>query len=186
MSLLFITFKLFKINQLVTETRKSLVTTIKVMDEISKQNEANKAEIAKQEVKMKPVTLGSNAPNFSLKDENNKNVILQDYVGKKVVLVISDPQCENCKSFYSVLNKFIASNRDVSVLILLIETTPKQNKLYKKEHNINCKLLATPAKDVIKYGIQSTPTTIIIDEEGVIRGVKVCSTIDELTHLMVF
>ncbi|WP_395065404.1 peroxiredoxin family protein [Flavobacterium sp.] len=181
---LVITFKILKTQQLVVETRKNLETTIKVMSDIDKQNKQAVTEKTKQEVKMKPVALGEKAPDFSLKDDNNKIVSLKDYRGKKVILVISDPQCENCQNFYPVLNQFSIIDKNTEVLIMMVETTPEQNKLYKKEKNINAKILATPVNDVISYGIQATPTSIVIDENGFIIGNKVCTTLIELTNLV--
>lgn len=170
--------------KLITTTRKSLDTTIKVMNDINKQNESSKTNDSSQPVPTKPITVDSKAPNFSLKDENNNVKSLKDYKGKKIVLVISDPQCESCKIFYPILNKFIASNSNIQVLIMLIETTPEQNKLYKKEYKINSPLLATPAQEIMTYGITNTPTSIVINPNGVVKGVKVCRTQSELENLV--
>jgi peroxiredoxin Q/BCP len=41
---------------------------------------------------MKTLTVGDNAPLFILKDENEKNVALADYIGKKQILVYFYPK----------------------------------------------------------------------------------------------
>ena len=185
-ALVFTIIKTVKTETLVIETRKSLQTTIKVMADIDNQNKAAIAEqeAQKKEVKMVPLAIGSKAPNFSLKDENNVTVTLSDYKGKKVALVLSDPGCENCDQYYPVINQYVKQNNAIDVLILEINSTVAQNKALKAQKGIHTKLLAMPIEDSIKYGINATPTTIIVDKNGIITGTKVCTTLDELMNLI--
>jgi thiol-disulfide isomerase/thioredoxin len=111
--------------RVMVDTQDKLSSTFDFMDKVATQTK--KAE----EVKM-PLTEGSEAPTFSLKDENSQEVKLEDYKGKKTLLVFSQESCPYCKDFYPVLNEFQAQKEDVNVVVMQIGSTPEQNINKKK------------------------------------------------------
>jgi methylamine dehydrogenase accessory protein MauD len=159
--------------RVMVDTQDKLSSTFDFMDKVATQTK--KAE----EVKM-PLTEGSEAPTFSLKDENSQEVKLEDYKGKKTLLVFSQESCPYCKDFYPVLNEFQAQKEDVNVVVMQIGSTPEQNKKYKQEESITAPLLAASYEQLTAYKIKNTPTSVLLDEEGKVLGTKNVSKLEEL------
>ena len=159
--------------RVMVETQDKLASTIAFMDEIA----ANKQ---KAEEANKPLAAGTQAPGFTLQDENANEVNLADLSGKKTLLVFSQQSCPYCKNFYPVLNEFQAQQEDVNVVVMQIGSTPEQNKAYKAEQGINATLLAASASELQNYKVQVTPTSVLLDENGKIMGSKTVSQLQEL------
>jgi thioredoxin-related protein len=123
---------------------------------------------------------GSEAPTFSLQDENNQEIKLEDYKGKKTLLVFSQEGCDYCEKFYPVLNAFLSQKEDVHVVVMQIGSTPAQNKIYKQQQDIKPTLLAATVNVVKNYKVEVTPTSVLLDEEGKIIASKGISELDEL------
>jgi peroxiredoxin len=155
------------------ETQNKLSTTFEFMDKIAEQN-------AKMEEAKKPLPQGAFAPDFALKDENKKEITLEDYKGKKTLLVFSQESCPYCQKFYSVLNEFQTQREDVNVVVMQLGSTPDQNKKYKQKEGIKATLLAASFELLKDYKVQKTPTSILLDEEGKVLGTKTISQLDEL------
>ena len=85
--------------RVMVETQNRLSSTIALMDEAAEKKAARKESL-------KPLEVGMRAPAFTLKDENEEEVSLYDFKGKKTLLVFSNENCSYCKKFYPVLNDF--------------------------------------------------------------------------------
>jgi peroxiredoxin len=159
--------------RVMVDTQEKLGSTFAFMDKIdAQQKQAEEASL--------PLAEGSDAPTFALKDENSQEVKLEDYKGKKTLLVFSQESCSYCKNFYPVLNEFKAQHKDMNVVVMQIGSTSEQNKKYKQQEGIETPLLAASYEQLQAYKVQKTPTSILLDEEGKVLGTKTVSQLNEL------
>lgn len=160
--------------QLMVNTQDKLATTFQIMEEVSqKRKEMLKAKL--------PLAVGESAPFFELEDENNQKISSTDYLGKKTLLVFSQETCPYCEEFLPILNKFQEEEQaNVNVVVMQIESFPEENKKYKKNYGIQPTFLAAGYEDMVAYKIQSTPTSVLIDQEGKILGTELVSTLEGL------
>lgn len=154
-------------------TQHKLSSTFTFMDKM--------AEMEKQEEeKRKPITVGSQAPDFSLQNEEGKKVKLEDFKGQKTLLVFSHPSCNHCQDFYPVLNSFQEKQKNVKIVLMHLESTPEQNKIYKSKQGIKVTMLAATIKQAQDYKVRNTPTTILLDQKGRVLGTGSVTRLQEL------
>ncbi|OJJ20448.1 hypothetical protein BKI52_18490 [marine bacterium AO1-C] len=154
-------------------TQAKLRSTFTFMDKM--------AEVQKQqEDARKPIAVGSQAPEFSLKNEEGKEVKLEDLKGQKTLLVFSQTNCQYCEKFYPILNEFQEKQADVKVVLMHYGATPEQNKSYKAKQGIKATMLAAAAKQMNDYKVLDTPTTVLIDGKGKVLGSKNVTNLKEL------
>lgn len=159
--------------RVMVDTQDKLSSTFTFMDKIA-------AETKKAEEANMPLAAGIPAPDFSLPDENEQEMSLASYKGKKTLLVFSQESCPYCKNFYPVLNEFQAQQADVNVVVMQLGSTPEQNKAYKTKEGIKAPLLAATFAELQAYKVQNTPTSILLDEEGKVLGSQNVTQLDEL------
>lgn len=126
------------------------------------------------------------APEFVLKDENNKDIALSDFIGKKVVLYFypkdNTPGCtkEAC-SFRDVYDDILEAG---AVVIGISKDSSASHEKFKNKHQLPFYLLSDPENTVIEaYGAWQEKklygrtfmgivrSTFIIDEKGLIARV---------------
>jgi peroxiredoxin len=128
-----------------------------------------------------PIEVGAPAPDFRLKDQNNQEVGLAEFRGKKNVLLVFYPlaftgtcQGELC-SVRDNLNDFV--NDSVQVLAVSVDS-PFSHKVWADQQGYDFPLLADfwPHGAVAQaYGVFNTERgfanrgTFIIDRDGVVR-----------------
>ncbi len=128
------------------------------------------------------ITVGTNAPDFTLKTQDDKEWKLSAHKGKNVVLLWYpldwSPTCEkeNCK----ISAQPVLEGAD-TVVVGLSRDSVWSHKAWKKAFNIKHDLLADPTLDVSKsYGMQhpkvpfiSQRATVIVDKQGKVAFVGV-------------
>jgi peroxiredoxin len=159
--------------RVMVDTQKKLGSTFEFMDKIAEQQ-------AKAEESQKPLQAGTKAPDFSLKDENAREVKLADLKGTKTLLVFSQESCPYCQKFYPVLNEFQAQKKDIKVVVMQVDSNPEQNKKYKQQEGIKAPLLAASYKELEAFKVRVTPTSVLLDEEGKVLGSETVSSLNEL------
>jgi len=128
-----------------------------------------------------PVDVGHQAPDFSLKDQNNQVVRLSDFRGSKVVLLVFYPlaftgtcQGELCE-VQENLSAYV--NDGVQVLTVSVDSV-YSHKVWAMREGFDFPLLSDfwPHGDVARaYGVFNEVTgfanrgTFVIDRDGVIR-----------------
>jgi len=131
-----------------------------------------------------PIEVGQQAPDFTLKDQNQKEVSLKDLRGKNVVLAFYpldfSPVCSKEHAcFHDDFSQFKGLNAEV--LGVSVDSA-WAHKAFAEKLGIEYKLLADfhpKGAMASKYGLYleekgiTNRATVIIDRDGVVRYVKV-------------
>ena len=128
-----------------------------------------------------PLSVGSAAPDFSLKDQNNEIVSLKDFRGEKAVLMVFYPWAFTgiCTNEMGVIRDRISefSNDVVQVLTISVDS-PYSHKVFGQRDRFDFPLLADfwPHGEVAAaYGVFNSDAgaanrgTFLIDRDGLIR-----------------
>jgi len=113
------------------------------------------------------------AVDFCLKNQNNENVCLKDFMGKWVVLYFypkdNTPGCSlEAKSFSDYINEFKQLN--VRIIGISPDSTDSHKK-FEKKHNLTFNLLSDPNHDVLKsYDVWKPKKLYGREFMGVIRS----------------
>ena len=112
--------------------------------------------------------LGSVAPGFTLKDDKGKNVSLNDFAGKYVVLEFWGTWCGYCIKELPRLKSCHSKYRDKVEFIGIDYKDSRQSWLKAiSKYELNWTNLIAENDEVRdKYGVEGFPTKIIIDKEG--------------------
>ena len=135
---------------------------------------------------IKLVSEGELAPDFTLLADNEEEVSLSDYRGKKVVLYFypkdGTPGCtREAIEFRDMIAKFEEEN---TMILGVSKDDLKSHQNFKKKHNLPFTLLSDPEGKVLDlYGVWkkrslygrtfmgTERTTFLIDEKGIIKKV---------------
>ena len=112
---------------------------------------------------------GAAAPDWTLKDSNGKNVSLEDYRGKILILHFWATWCPYCKRVQPGLDKLYLEYKSQGVELLGIslreeEDADPQQSLIDDGHHF--KTLLNGEKVAGLYQVSGTPTTYFIDRQG--------------------
>ena len=127
---------------------------------------------------------GDKAPNFTLRNENNNEITLTDYKGKKVILYFypkdDTPGCtKESNEFSELSDKFKLKNTEI---IGISKDSVESHKKFKEKYNLKVTLVSDPEMEAIQaYGVWKEKknygktymgivrTTVLINEEGKIE-----------------
>lgn len=113
------------------------------------------------------------APHFTLKDLNGKEVKLEDYRGKVIFLNFWATWCMPCREEIESMKTLYAEFKDRGFIILAvnIKESTKKVKAFQKSYKMNFPiLLDSDGKVSSRYGVRLVPTTVLIDREGYLIG----------------
>lgn len=121
------------------------------------------------------ILVGTKAPDFNLKDQNNEIHNLTEYKGKWIVIYFypkdfSPRSITQAKNFNDNITKF----KDFNTEILGISPDfPLKHKKFVDEYNLSLTILSDPEKNIIKSyqanGIITKRISYLIDPEGIIK-----------------
>ena len=113
---------------------------------------------------------GAPAPRFSLPDIHGGMVSLDQFRGRKVFLVFSDPQCGPCDTLAPKLVRLHRKHRDNGLAVVMVGRGGReQNQKKAMEHGISFPVvLQEKWKLSRQYGIFATPVAFLIGKDGVI------------------
>lgn len=121
----------------------------------------------------KVATVGSQAPGFSLQDQDGKVVNLSDYAGKVVVLEWFNNECPFVQKHYKTgsMNATAKKYMDQGVVWLAVNTTKGKtnadNKKVAEDWKMDRPILNDSEGDVGHlYNASSTPDMFIINKDG--------------------
>jgi peroxiredoxin len=120
------------------------------------------------------------APDFALKDLNDKEVKLSDYRGKVVLLNFSTTWCPHCRTIIPYLKELKEQYKDKDFVILNIDIQESKERVraFATRQKITYRvLLDRDAKIAMLYNIVGVPNLILVDREGFIVC-RQCRSID--------
>lgn len=130
------------------------------------------------------VKVGKKAPDFTLQADNETNVSLSDYQGKKIVLYFYPKDgtsgcTREAVEFRDLTKEF---EKEGAVILGVSKDTVKSHQKFKQKHGLSFTLLSDPEGKVLKeYGVWKEKklfgrtvmgterTTFIIDEKGILQ-----------------
>jgi len=128
-----------------------------------------------------PLAVGTNAPDFSLRDQNNEIVSLKDFRGEKAVLIVFYPWAFTgiCTNELGVIRDRLDefANDSVQVLTISVDAT-YAHKIFAQRDSLAFPLLADfwPHGEVAAaFGVFNSDVgvanrgTFLVDREGIIR-----------------
>jgi peroxiredoxin len=143
---------------------------------------------------VKPDKDRKTAPEFTLKDSNGQTVHLTDYKGKVVLLDFWATWCGPCKVEIPWFIEFEQQFKDRGFAVLGVsmdEDGWDAVKPYIEDHKINYRvMLGNEQVSDIYGGLDSLPTTLLIDREGKIASVHIGLSLgkeefrDDIDHLL--
>jgi peroxiredoxin len=115
---------------------------------------------------------GTAAPSFSLPDLDGGTVSLEQYRGRRVLLVFSDPHCGPCDEVVHELAGLHRHRKDQGLALLVVSRGElEENRRKAAEHGVTFPVVIQPGWNVSKkYGIFATPVAFLIREDGVIEN----------------
>ncbi len=127
---------------------------------------------------------GTPAPAFELPALDGQTVSLEEYRGRRVLLVFSDPHCGPCDAVAPHLARIHREEGDTGLALLMISRGERdENRRKRNEHGIDFPMVIQPGWNVSKqYGIFATPVAFLINEEGLIER-EVAQGADEILAL---
>ncbi len=137
----------------------------------------NKADQPKAQVKVKPDAERKAAPEFSLKDVDGRSVNLAEYKGKVVLLNFWATWCGPCKIEIPWFVDFEQKYKDKGFAVLGVamdEEGWEIVKPYLTQSKINYRvILGNDTVAGLYGGVDSLPTTFILDKDGKIASTHV-------------
>src|SRR5881397_3889578 len=126
----------------------------------------------------------SPAPAFRLPDIHGGTVSLDQFRGRKLLLVFSDPQCGPCDQLAPKLAELHRKHENNGLAVVMVgRGDPEQNKKKAGQHRIEFPVvLQEKWKLSRQYGIFATPVAFLVGKDGVIAR-NVATGPDEIMTL---
>lgn len=116
--------------------------------------------------------VGSPAPLFTLKDINGKEVSLNDFKGKVILVNFWATWCKPCQEEMDDLESAYKKNNDNGLVILGVDVREEKKDVleFLKRYKVSYPILMDFDGKVVKdYQVMGVPTTYFIDRDGIIR-----------------
>jgi thiol-disulfide isomerase/thioredoxin len=118
--------------------------------------------------------VGSQLPDFALKDLQGNNVLSGDFQGKVVLIDIWATWCQPCKKempgYQKLLDRYGSRGFAVVGLKSNIMMDTEDPTKFAKEIGVHYPLVVASADIVQKFGgVEGLPTTFVYDRQGILR-----------------
>jgi peroxiredoxin len=126
------------------------------------------------------------APDFVLKDLQNRKFKLSDHKGKPVLLIFGATWCPYCRDAIPHLKDIYERYGKKGLVAVNIDIQESRDKVsrfadkYKLPYRV---LLDENAEVAQNYGVQGVPTLVLIDKNGMI-ACRQCNTVEQLLDKM--
>jgi len=126
--------------------------------------------LAESKLQRNGLAAGTPAPNFTLPRLDGGKLTLEEFRGKKVLLVFSDPKCGPCDALAPQLERQHRALGDVQVL-MVSRGEATANRLKAEEYGLTLPVVLQRQWEVSRdFGIFGTPVAYLIDEAGIIAA----------------
>jgi peroxiredoxin len=114
---------------------------------------------------------GSRAPSFNLPDLDGRAVSLDQYLGRHVLLIFSDPKCGPCEALLPELVRFESEQRDGAVALIMVGRGEAEiNRRKVQDYGVKFPVVLQRHWELsAEYGIFATPAAFLIGPDGVIE-----------------
>ncbi|HSW38437.1 MAG TPA: TlpA disulfide reductase family protein, partial [Acidobacteriota bacterium] len=120
------------------------------------------------------VQIGAVAPNFSLPDMNGREISLDQFRGKVVMLDFWASWCGPCRMTMPVIERLEREYADIMVTLAVNLNEPWETvHAYVKRNDIHSQVLLDELGRIgQRYGVHGIPVNFIIDREGIVRHIQ--------------
>jgi peroxiredoxin len=128
---------------------------------------ANKG-LAASRINRNGLKAGTPAPSFRLPLLDGGELALEEYRGRRLLLIFSDPECDPCQELAPQLEEFHRHSTDTQVLVIS-RRDPEINRRKVKALGLTFPVvLQRHWQTSLLYGMFATPIAYLIDEQGII------------------
>lgn len=116
------------------------------------------------------------APAFSLQDLNGKQIPLNRYSGRPLLLFFWASWCQACKEDIALLERYVEKNgAQIEILTVAIDGEKERRvKALVKDQRITLPVLLDRKEALARtYGVRMVPTAFLISKEGMLLGMIV-------------
>ena len=133
-----------------------------------KANRFGNRSLARSKMNRSGLKAGEGAPEFRLPRLDGGELALEEFRGRRLLLIFSDPHCGPCSAVAPELEKFHREHPELP-LLMISRGEPKENRAKVKEHGLTFPIVLQQQWEVSrKYAMFATPITYLIDETGII------------------
>jgi peroxiredoxin len=145
---------------------------------------ARQRDVSESRIERNGLAAGTSAPPFALPSVEGGRVALEDYRGRRLLLVFSDPNCGPCDELARRLARLQREpSDDMPALLVVGRGDLDENRRKRDEHGLGCPIVVQRGWRLSKqYGIFATPVAFLIDEQGVIAA-DVAIGVDDIVAL---
>jgi methylamine dehydrogenase accessory protein MauD len=124
---------------------------------------------------------GKKAPDFTLPSANGKEISLQDFAGRKVLLVFTQSGCSPCKTIVPELNRL----GPVEQVLVINNGDAESTRKWSAAVGARFPVLAQDKFSISKrYQVFATPFAFLIDEKGIIASKGIISNRQHIRYVL--
>ncbi len=126
--------------------------------------------LTESQIERNGLAVGTPAPLFRLPDLQGRTVSLEEYRGRRVLLVFSDPHCGPCDELAPDLARLHQQHANNGLALVLVgRGNAEENRLKAEQHGLRFPVVLQEKWKLSKqYGIFAAPVAFLIGEDGVI------------------
>jgi len=126
--------------------------------------------LAESRIERRGLKAGTPAPGFRLPDLSGRTVSLEEYRGRKLLLVFTDPHCGPCDQIASELARLHREHQANVLQVLMVgRGEAEENRKEARQNGFDFPVVLQKKWELSKqYGIFATPVAFLINEEGII------------------
>jgi peroxiredoxin len=126
--------------------------------------------LARSRIKRDGLKAGTPAPDFRLSRLDGGELSLEEFRGRQLLLIFSDPHCGPCEVLAPEMQKFHREHPELAML-MISRGEPKDNRAKVKEHGLSFPVVLQQQWEISRrYAMFATPIAYLIDERGVIAA----------------
>jgi peroxiredoxin len=127
--------------------------------------------LAESRIERRGLKAGIPAPGFRLPDLNGHVISPEEYRGRKLLLVFTDPHCQPCDEIAPELARLHRQHQANGLALMMVGRGDTEENRKKAEQNgFDFPVVLQKKWELSKqYGIFATPVAFLINEEGVIE-----------------